>query len=265
MGKTLSNKRKIALQLSVCVALLSPNRAHAALGDVQLKMDTAEIDEQDAINITRLVRSRMGTQLEKRGLTLSGEGSDRIEIMLEYLDESDLEYAIHVDLYRAGEAVAPGIEWFTCVACNDSMVVDAIAKRTPAIIELLTYEAPPSLATTPDVEVPVVDAPRKITPWGISGAVVLAGGLGLTVGGAVLFPRATKVAETGSGESLGMSNYRKSGAILLGLGVGLMAVGAIALAADMGVQGKRRRRFFGTKKGKGARVEPGPLGITLRF
>lgn len=269
MGTNLSNARKIAALLPVSVALMAaPTRVQASFGeDVQLRIDTEKIAPKDAPHIDRLVRARMAKQLRDGGIEVSDTSADRIEIRFDYIDERDLEYSIHVDIFRDAKPSSTTIEWFTCVGCNYSMVVDAVAGKTSVIVDILTQQdsapAPASVLPPPPAAATHDSAPRSITALGITGTVTLVGAIGLTAWGAPLLQKTEETPDDGNSKSIEGTDYRRRGRVMVGLGGAFMVAGIVALAVDLGVQRRRRKTFFAGKKH--VIIEPRPLGVALHF
>jgi hypothetical protein len=139
----------------------------------------------------------------------------------------------------------------TCVQCTASEVAaDGLKILVPAadLVEARRAEAAAQRQAELDAAEPpppVVDAPprsavrHRIGPVGYVGISSSAIGLGTAIAGAVLLNRGSVPTSTDA-TFISVINYRPAGQALAGVGLGLMVVGNVLLAVDLGIFAPRR-------------------------
>jgi hypothetical protein len=166
---------------------------------------------------------------------------------------------VRVDGERAGDKVVP------CAEKGEAELVDCAIDGIPSILaHVPTREVPPEpTPPTKDAPPPPSTAPEhvpRIRGLGIAGIVVAAGGLATTIAGAVYMARGEVTDPTLVGRNE-TTDFRVPGRVLLGVGVAALVVGTVMIAADAGVQAKKRKQAR-------ARIEldagPGFAGARLR-
>lgn len=226
---------------------------------LRVKIDVSALAKADAPHIERFTLERLESLLAERSYTRADDAGDAIEIRFDYLDKKDLEYAIYVDVFDDGKLVKPGIDWFVCKFCPQTMLADTVAKNLPAALDRLEQAeaeaaaeakaaavepANPKLEETPSQE---PSNPRDASPkpprpigWlGITGVVVASGGLATTIAGAVQLAKG-EVAEPAQGLRQRIENYRPQGVALVSIGVSAVVIGTAAVVADVLIRKKQR-------------------------
>lgn len=139
----------------------------------------------------------------------------------------------------------------TCVQCTASEIAaDGLKILVPAVNEVDARRAKAAAQRQAELEAaepppPVVDAPQRsavrhqIGPVGYVGISSSAIGLGTAIAGAVLLNRGS-VPTSSDATFISVINYRPAGQALAGVGLGLMVVGNVLLAVDLGIFAPRR-------------------------
>ena len=219
---------------------------------LRVKIDVSAIAEADAPHIERFTNERIEPLLRERSFVKADDAEDAVEIRIEYIDPKDLEYAIYLDVFDDGTRIEPGVPWFVCKFCPQGMVADKVAENVPAALDLLERSeaagagegegaaaAAGEPAATPSGDPP----PKVVRPigWlGITGAVVAGGGLATTIAGAVRLAQG-EVAEPSPRPEIRIVDYRPQGRMLVGVGVGALALGAAAVVVDVVLRKNKRK------------------------
>lgn len=238
------------MAMALVAAMSGTARAEApseAAHQLRVEIDVSAIAEADRPHIERFTRERIGPLLQERSFVESDSAEDSVSIRVDYLDKEDLEYAIYVDVFDDGQEVQPGIEWFVCKFCPQSMVADTIAEELPAALDLLEQaEVSKAAEEDPGAEVdsgatgtPTDEPVRPIGWLGITGAVVAGGGLATTIAGAVRLAQGER-AEPSMTSQRRVTDYRPQGLALLGVGTSALILGTTALVVDVVVRKKKR-------------------------
>lgn len=222
---------------------------------LRVKIDASALAKADAPHIERFTLERIEPLLAERSYTRADDAADAIEIRFDYLDKKDLEYAIYVDVFDDGKLVKPGIDWFVCKFCPQTMLADTVAKSFPAALDRLEQAeaevetkaapaepagegTPPQEPSDPGEE---PSKPPKAIGWlGITGAVVAGGGLATTIAGAVQLAKGEVVEPTMSLRQR-VESYRPQGVALVSIGVGAVVLGTAAVVTDVVIRKKRRK------------------------
>jgi len=220
---------------------------------LRVTLDVSALAEVDAPHIERFTLERIEPLLQKRMYTRADDAGDAIEIRFDYLDQKDLEYAVYVDVYEDGALVEPGIAWFVCKFCPQSMLADNVAEHLPAALDLL--ERAEVEAVTPMVPeerdsqttgAPIgsVDEPtvrtKPIGGLGITAAVVAGGGLATTIAGAVEFGRG-EVVKRSDTPNLRVEDHRPQGVFLLSVGMSALVLGTAVMVVDVVTREKNKK------------------------
>lgn len=246
-------------------AWAAPPAATTEQQPLRVKIDVSALAKADAPHIERLTLERMEPLLRERSYTRADDAKDAIEIRFDYLDKKDFEYAIYVDIYDDGKLVKPGLDWFVCKFCPQTMLADTVAQNLPAAFDRLEQAEAEAASAEPaetnthteaEPEIPADESPKRVRPigWlGITGAVVAGGGLATVIAGAVRLSQG-RVVEPSASSLSSVTDYRPQGTALVGVGVAAVAVGAAALVADLVVRKKKRQALsfapsFGPRSG----------------
>lgn len=216
---------------------------------LRVKIDVSAIAEADAPHIERFTNERIEPVLRERSFARADDAGDAVEVRIEYIDPKDLEYAIYLDVYDDGTRIEPGVAWFVCKFCPQSMVADKVAENLPAALDLLERAKAASEDGGEAVAAPAGEpanpsdhpakAVRPIGWLGITGAVVAGGGLATTIAGAVRLAQG-EVAEPSTTSRQRVEDYRPQGRVLLGVGLGAVALGTAAVVVDVVMRKKKR-------------------------
>ena len=239
----------VVLLASASRAAWSAPPAATAERPLRVSIDVSVLAEADAPHIERFTLERMEPLLRERTYTRNDDAGDAIEIRFDYLDQNDLEYAVYVDVYDDGVLVEPGIEWFVCSFCPQTMLADTVARQLPAALDLLA-RAEVVAPTVPEEDSRVAAAAtrpdealahtRPIGWLGIAGAVVAGGGLTTTIAGAVELGQGRVVESTGAPYQR-VEDHRPRGMFFLGVGVSAMVVGLAVVVVDVVTRKKHKK------------------------
>lgn len=211
-------------------------------------------------------RQRIQPTLEKRTTDAlkSRHGIDVVEsgdatIVLHLIDLAEkptaetalVDYAVLLEVQVDGKVV--GDADVTCMGKGEAELVDCTIEGLPAILDHIptrpvrgrepagTNEGLPDEGGDGGTSVDANDNDRvaPLGPWGISGIVVGAGGIATLIAGGVDLGRG-EVAEDTFGQDE-TRDFRPRGRALVGVGVGLVVVGALAVGIDAGMRANKRK------------------------
>lgn len=238
--------------------------------------DTLEAKERKALRAE--VDRVLAEHNEQHGLTLvEGETSDifmRIEVSR---PQSDAPLVIVQAIAKIGDDAIRG-DTRTCLRCSSEELVAQAFEIFPAMVEMHTNQraaaeraaaaAEPEPAPPPQAPA-APTKPAKLAPLGPVGYVGIASsGLGLisAITGGVLLTLEPRYGLPGLGPAE-FKNYEPPGLALLGVGLGMLVVGNVMLAVDLGPLAARRRERAGSTHARvGMSVGPtGTLVIAGRF
>ena len=177
-----------------------------------------------------------------------------------------MDYGVLIEVRIDGEKKGDKVVF--CTDKGEAELVDCAIEGIPEILQYVPVQESgdgpepndPPPPQPPDKTGPKPDRVAPIGPWGIVGIVVATGGLATTIAGAVDLARGEQV-EPGVGFQE-VNDYRPRGRILLGTGIGLLVVGTVALAVDVGIRAKKRKRQSKTSH---FQIELQPGGATAGF
>lgn len=217
---------------------------------IAVEIDVSKLAQGDAPHIERMTAERVAALLVEHSYAPTPGAADKLAIRIKYLDEEDLEYAIYVDVYDDGKLVEPGIEWFVCKFCPQTMLAETVVTHVPEALDLLskaeasaTAQQPGDSAQEQNEEPPSQPGPpppRRIGWLGITGAIVAGGGLATTGFGVARLRRGEVTSDTAT-EELRILDYRPQGQALIGAGVAVVMLGTAALVTDLLIRGNKRR------------------------
>ncbi|MFV8750465.1 hypothetical protein ACNOYE_07925 [Nannocystaceae bacterium ST9] len=251
----------LALMLALLVASPTVLAQSPAAPEQPLRVvvDTAALDEQDRERMRKFLQAGVVEEIEAKGITVVEDGSaTTLRVRIEYLDEEDLEYAIHYDIQHGGE-IYTDVPLALCTFCVDAKLLRAINGGLPAALKRLEelaepVEPSPLEETDPVLEEPVPeDEPEPdriapIGPLGFTGIGVAALGLGATIAGAVELSKGKVYEQTSTGLSWEFEDHRPAGKALLGTGVAVMAVGVALLVTDTVIRARKRKNSDSGKR-----------------
>lgn len=265
-GATMTNKPirsmlVLALSLSMSVApvaaVAQAPQAEAAAKPSRLwiETDTQALGER-GVGMQAAVTRELRSAFEAEGVKLVDEQQpNAVHLRLRFSGMAEdvrvFNYVLHFELVQ-GNTSTELIEPVSCPRCFDETLYNTIAAKVPTLLEAI--EAEPKINAVaadgnPDGnpaenghEDPSVEPlPKPIGPVGISGAVVLAAGIGLSIGGGVVLAN-PKQREIQGHQILGIERNRTPlGISLVVPGVTLVVVGTAMLAVDLSRRAKQRK------------------------
>jgi hypothetical protein len=253
----------VALMLALLIAsptVLAQNPA-AEEAPLRVAVDTGALNEKDRERIRKFLQAGVVEEVRAQGFTVVEDGSaTTLRVRLEYLDEEDLEYAIHYDIQHGGE-IYTDVPWVACTFCVDAKLLRAINGGLPTALERLEKLAEPDPVEGPVEDPdPVAEEPahveetepvrvRPIGPLGFTGITMTTLGLGATIAGSVELSKG-KIYSQGTlpDRTREFDDHRPAGKALLGTGVAVMSVGVALLVTDTVIRARKRRNSDSGKR-----------------
>lgn len=221
-----------------------------------LKVDV-ELGEDDDIVGQRL-STEATTALAEADVTLvEGTAPSTIAVSVRYNSDDDHEITLEVTNKGEPTQTVDGSP-FICEACSENELLAKIREVAPQAAPLLPADDDkpgPEQGTSSEANGggndPITDdgSYRKIGPLGYVGIVGLAGGLGLTIFGAVDLSKGRETTGGSDAETNEINDHRPRGLAFVSAGAGVVVLSAVALAIDLTVLKKKRAR-------RAARVSP---------
>ena len=223
---------------------------------------------------------RLGKALAERDVPMAdGEGQAVVKVRLQWKVYLDSHYLIRIDVERDGHT-EPVTDSLECVLCNGAKLADALAQKTPELLDYLKVEPagaapPPELDVAADGATPAQTDPdsttgdeprRKIGPVGYGGIAAAVVGVAGIAGGAVLLARGEELSLEPDQRFQRIDDYRPWGGALVGVGGVVFVTGVVLVVLDQTVLRKRRKRAAdrgGIRPALHARGAT--AGFTLRF
>lgn len=224
------------------------------LRQVYITVDNAALGDR-GVGVDGLVVELLTPKLQEAGFELVDNPEDAIALHIRFvsLRPDKFDFGIYFD-FVDGEHVEPATQWVACLVCVDANLRPAIDGHVPVLIEALEKRAASSTSAATDgnpegnppenghQDPPVEPPPKPIGPVGISGVVVLAAGIGLSIGGGVVLANPKQLTVRDDAQ-FGVERDRTSlGVGLLVPGAALVVGGAIMLAVDVSKRAKQRKR-----------------------
>jgi hypothetical protein len=232
------------------IALLAPPRAAALepkqAARVRVVVDARELGEGESF-FNEEVGARVRGLVEAKGYevldTVDADATVRVRIT--FFNPEDLDYQIDVDISAGSEIVR--LEPLDCPQCVDADLLAKIEGQDEAILAAIDK------ALAQDDESSKRGRARadrdeggtQVAPIGPMGGVgigVLGLGLGLTIAGAIEIGRGEVFDNAEGAPLLTGEDHGPRGRILLGTGVGGVAIGAALLVTDLMLRAKQRKR-----------------------
>lgn len=236
--------------------------------------DTLEAKERKALRAE--VDRVLNEAIAQHGLMLAADESSDIFMRIEVSrPQSDAPLVIVQAIAKIGDDAIRG-DTRTCLRCSSEELVAQAFEIFPAMVEMLASQraaaeraaAAVEPEPTPPPEPPATTPKQtKLAPLGPVGYVgITSGGLGLisAITGGVLLTLEPRGLPGRAGEFV---NYEPPGLATLGLGLGLLVLGNVLVAVDLGPLAERRReRARGPRARVGMSVGPsGSLVIAGSF
>ncbi|NJK31746.1 MAG: hypothetical protein HC927_04615 [Deltaproteobacteria bacterium] len=228
---------------------------------IRVAVDTSSLTEDDGKRLRELVGAELIREVEVGGFAITEKNvRTTLRVRIEYLDQEDLEYAIHYDIQHDDELITD-VPWIACVTCVDAALIRKIQEGLPAALERIReIEEEPALP--PETADPKTPAIAPIGGLGIAGVVVAGLGLGTMIAGGVELGRGV-VIEGGAEQTRTRIDHRTPGAALLGVGSAALVAGAILLGVDLGLRAKRRKQAAGAQTLVLPIIGPEQVGLGL--
>lgn len=202
-------------------------------------------------------KTEFGTELYERQLPGFAKGRGLREVSSK---DAELTFRLHItqlDDDVNGYVVSSAAIYYgevlteperVCLQCTPAEVIAEalinLERAATAVVEHRAALEPAEAEAAPTHELPTpAPEPRVRTLGALSylGISSIALGLGGAVAGAVLLDRGVVVESDPGDRLIEATDYRPPAAALLGVGVGMVALGAVLLGADIGVLLPRRR------------------------
>ena len=223
---------------------------------IALIVDASEIDEEFRQQLEIITARQLKPELEGAGFEVS-EGVVELALRVRFTPIEGgqfRDHGIYFELVRGGE-VESAIPWVLCNSCGQARLEGLLAENAAALLEAVESAA---VAGSDDPqgetdeggeggheENPHTDSgelPKPIGPLGISGGVIAAVGIGLSIGGAIVLADPVQT-EFDPSQQFDTSLDRT------GLGIGLIVpgatlfvAGAVMLAVDVSKRARQRKR-----------------------
>ncbi len=243
-----------ALVAAAAVAAVSP--ASAAEPGIERPIDAAPVrirvvltpmvDEDQRAEFDAALREQLPELAAVNGFVVSEPGDAELTVRVQLMppeEDADLYMISSTAMFYGEFELAPER---ACLQCTPSeAVADALTSLVglaPRVVACRPLPAPAD-ERAPLPEPPVDQQPRArrwLGPVGYLGIGAAALGLGGVIAGAVLLDRGVVVEDVGM-TTIELADYRRPGAALLGVGLGLLVIGNVALGVDLGVLANRRR------------------------
>lgn len=264
MGQHLSSRAALTCTLVLALLVATPvSAAPGAAETIRVAVDTSGLSEADGQRIREFVQDQLIDDIEADGFTVTDQNvPTTLRVRIEYLDQEDLEYAIHYDIQRDDELLTD-VPWIACVTCVDAALLRKIQEGLPPALErireLTPSEAEP-VAEPPSADEPAPTMPAAIGGLGIAGAVVAGVGLGVMIGGGVEYGRGIEF-EDAPDRTRTRIDHQLPGGVLLGVGGAALIVGAVLLGVDLGKRAKQRKAARNTSGLVVPLLAPGTVGV----
>jgi hypothetical protein len=285
------NKSVLALTLSVLAVFgwnlplahsAPPPAQEDAAKPIVLEVDVDELPEGER-DVGPVVLEQLRSLVEDGGFEIVEDADDAtlLRVRVRRMEAGDRNYGLHFE-FVDGDVVDPAIEWTDCVFCTEARLLQKLEAVAPDLLAAIEarQQAEAEAASTEDegggdegegeggesedggddgrVEPP----PKPIGPLGGAGIGLAVAGLGVTIAGAVQWSRGRVPNDDITSPVSEGRDYTGQGQLLVGIGAGVLVVGAVMLGVDLGVLAKKRKR------GHQARILPvvGPkqAGLVLR-
>jgi hypothetical protein len=232
-------------------AAAAPASADGERGSTQVRVvvdakglgEAAEFFEKE-------VTARVKEAVEGAGYEVveSVEAEVTVRVRMSFFNEEDLDYQVDVDISAGSELVR--LETLGCAQCVDEDLLgkiegqggEIVAGIDKALVRVKEGGEEPSGGGDGGGEVEEVGVIGALGGVGIGVAAV---GLGVTIAGAVELSRG-RVYEgdpaTSEARYLRWSDSRPRGQVLLGVGLGTLALGGALLVTDLVIRAKKRKR-----------------------
>jgi hypothetical protein len=218
--------------------------------EISVAIDSIELGPEVGPRVEQKLYGPMSDALRSKGFEAQGPGGAPKTVLtsLAYLDESNSNYAIHIDFIDEQGAMTPLIEGFACMACTERRLIDETLKSFKHATTSLHGAAagdPPDLPPIPQVTPPPV---KQIGPLGYTGIGMSSTGLLMVVVGSGL-------------TAVGGDSRNSSADVVLGIGITALGFGIAAILGDV----LKRRRS--SERRQNVRIEPASpeSGIAFSF
>lgn len=257
--RTWSVSVALAVATTSSPALASPD-ARPRYAPVSVETNFEGEDPERTGRIEPALDKRASEVLQLRhGVTVENEASTAVVMSVRVLEESPkaadgravTDYGVQIEVIVDGETV--GDEIVPCPEKGEAELVDCAVDGLASIlhhIPVLPAEdsegdlGPKDGTTDNGTTVNKTGDEDRIAPIGVLGGVgivLAAGGLGSTVAGSVDLARGKVTEDPSTSGEERSRDYRRRGAVLLGVGLSAIVVGTVLVVTDTRKRAKRRK------------------------
>lgn len=257
--RTWSASIALAVAMTSSPALASPD-AQPRYAPVSVQTNFEGEEPERTRRIEPALEKRASEVLQLRhGITVEDEASAAVVMSVRALEESPkaadgnavTDYGVQIEVIVDGEAV--GDEIVPCPEKGEAELVDCAVDGLASILHHIptlpaedSERDPGSDDRPPDNETRGDDVPDedRVSPIGVLGGVgivLAAGGLGSTIAGSLDLARGKVTDDPSSSGEERSRDYRRRGAVLLGVGLSAIVVGTVLVVTDTRKRAKRRK------------------------
>lgn len=242
-----------------------PSPAASEPAPVRVEVELVSIPEAEAPYLERAVLSELDRLLAVRGFVATAEAERSILVRIELVNADLADYRIDIALWSHGQRLEPTLGQIACTVCPDIMVIETIAEHMPAALDALgraptvaSIESDPIGSPGPAREPASMDEPelvprsptstprrevRQLGPVGILGTTLGLGGLGVMAYGCFEVAKGRRrEIDASNDERFVFHDHERGGWTLYGVGLGITAVGIVAITVDVSALYERRAR-----------------------
>lgn len=263
----------VTTALAAALAVAAP--AEATAPTVQVDNDLSQLPTDEVTeDLGRWLLEDQTKVLQEGGVEVSDTSPKTIRVVVRMYGENNLNYEATVTLVEEGQAEPRAERVLQCEACSETELVAKVVGEVARVSGLVVYAANQEPASE-DEDPSTSDADptpaagsdedpklKPIGPVGYTGIGLGVAGLAAAVVGAVYVARGDRVSGADSTMFDRSEDNPSFGTPMLGVGIGVLVVGAIMVGVDVGRRAKQRRGQDTKRVSLDAR--PGYAGLSLR-
>ncbi|MBL4683663.1 MAG: hypothetical protein JKY37_03660 [Nannocystaceae bacterium] len=230
---------------SIPALAAAQERDEASPQEVVLKV-VSNIGGDDALALQAQVRGHVTSQLSDLAIVAAPIGEVQLTVVVDWRDEARTTYAIAVALTHDGEPIAE--DQRSCKLCSSAQLFEAVeasvAEVAVSMPEVAALPQPKHKPVSAErrTQVDESDKPRALTGLGWGGVGVVGVGVGVIIGGAVLWAKGKTTRLSPQGAAwLEVRNYRPPGIAMVATGTAILVAGAVMISVNV----RRNRRARG--------------------